>query len=187
MFFLYWPLQLVAKYLMIYIYFVNKQGKLLPVVLHFLEGAQLPATLFVHAKSIEGFVFTWKWTIYIFIACDLCASWTISNVHRMLCELEGEWFMWLWMKPKGQRTSTCIKRLAAEYCSEEERMSMYAETISVKQCISKSIYHISKVLITMPPNYHIYQIIYLLGFHLFVILQFLFIQSSWFEQKSFNF
>lgn len=159
---------------MISIDFINNQGKLLLVMLNFLEGAQLPATLFVHEKSIEGVVLTWKWTIYIFIACDLCASWTISNVHRMLCELEWEWFMWLWMRPKGQRTSTCIKRSAAEYCSEEERMSMYAETISVKDCIAKSIYHISKVLITMSPNYHIYKIIYLPRFHLFVILWFLF-------------
>lgn len=170
-----WHLQVVAKCLLSYINFINTHDKLFPVMLHFLEGLQLPATVFVHEKSIAGFVFTWKWTIYIFIACDLCASWTIRNVHRMLRDLEGVWFMWLWMGQKGQRTSTSIKRLAAEYCSEEERMSMYVERLSGKQSIAKSIYHISEVLITMSPNYHIYQIIYLPGFHLFTILQFLFI------------
>lgn len=175
MFFWDWHLPVVAKHLLIYIHFINIHDKLFPVLLQFLEGPQLPATVFVHGKSIEGFVFTWKWTIYIFIACDLCASWTISNVHRMLCELEGESFTWLWMGPKGQRTSTSIKRLAAEYCSEEERMSMYVERLSGKRCIAKSIYHVSEVLITMSHNYHIYQIIYLPGFHLFMILQFLFI------------
>lgn len=135
---------------MIYIDFINDQNKLLLVMLHFLGGVQLPATLFVHKNSIEGFMFTWKWTIYIFIACDLCASWTISNVHRMLCELEGEWFMWLWMRPKGQRTSTCIKRLAAEYCSEEERVSMYTETISGKHCIANP----SIIFLTFLSQYH---------------------------------
>lgn len=38
---------------------------------------------------------------------------------------------------------------------------MYVERLSGKQCIAKPIYHISEVLITMSPNYHMYQIIYL--------------------------
>jgi len=161
--------------LLIYTDFINSHNKLFWVMLQFSEDFQLSATLFLHEKATDGFVFAWKWTIYIFIASDLCASWTISNIHRMLCELEGERFMWLWMGPKGQRTSKSIKRLAVAYCSEEERMSKYAERLSGKQCIAKAIYHISEVLIIMSPIYHVYQIIYLAGFHLFMILYFVFI------------
>lgn len=57
-------------------------------------------------------------------------------------------------------------------------MSKYAEGLSGKQCIAKAIYHISEVLITMSPISHVYQIIYLAGFHLFMIPYFVFIQSS---------
>lgn len=57
-------------------------------------------------------------------------------------------------------------------------MTMYVERLSGKHCIAKSIYHISEVLIAMSLNYHIYQVIYLSGFHLFMILQFLIIWGS---------
>jgi len=57
-------------------------------------------------------------------------------------------------------------------------VSRYVERLSGKQSIAKSIYYISEVLITMSPNYRIHQIIYLPGFHLFMILEFFVIYSS---------